>query len=235
MSQNAAAKTKANSNPNAFSANDIEAVYRAIHQRRDIRHFVPGPLPEGCLNRLLDAAHAGPSVGYMQPWRFLHLTDAHLRTKLCELVDAERQKTAEAMCSRQQEFLRLKVEGIRECAEILVVALMNGREPHIFGRRTLPAMDLASTACAIQNLWLAARAEGIGMGWVSIFDPAALATLLNMPSGAEPIAILCLGQVSEFAPQPLLETLGWGERLPREQWLFENSWPEDAQPTPVMY
>ena len=221
--------------PNAFAASDIEAVYRAIHQRRDIRHFVPGTLPEGCLDRLLDAAHAGPSVGYMQPWRFLRITDENLRIRLCELVDTERQKTSEAMSTRQQEFLQLKVEGIRECAEILVVALMNGREPHIFGRRTMPAMDLASAACAIQNLWLAARAEGIGMGWVSIFDPLALARLLDMPSGAEPIAILCLGQVSEFAPQPLLETLGWGERLPREQWLFENTWPTNAKPTPTRY
>lgn len=223
------------SSTHALSAAAIEGVYQAIFQRRDIRHFVPGPLPEGCLDRLLNAAHAGPSVGYMQPWRFLHVTDSALRQSLVTVVDAEREKTAQAMCSRQEEFMRLKVEGVRECAEILVVALMNGRDPHIFGRRTLPTMDLASASCAIQNLWLAARAEGIGVGWVSIFEPSAVAKLLNIPAGAEPIAILCLGQVAEFPAQPMLETLGWGNRLPREQWLFENTWPADARPTPVRY
>lgn len=221
--------------PHRYPDAQIAAVYRAIFERRDVRHFKPGPLPAGALDRLLDAAHAGPSVGYMQPWRFLHITDPSLRADLHALVEAERQCTAEHLPSRQQEFLKLKVEGVRECAEILVVALMHGREPHIFGRRTLPDMDLASAACAIQNLWLAARAEGIGVGWVSFFDPQALARLLAMPAGARPIAILCLGQAESFPDQPLLEQLGWGQRLPREQWLFENRWPADARPTPASY
>ena len=116
-----------------------------------------------------------------------------------------------------------------------MVALPDRRERHVFGRRTLPEMDIASVACAIQNLWLAARAEGVGMGWVSIFDPQALADLLHMPEGARPLAILCIGQVEAFAQQPMLETLGWGNRLPRDQWLFENTWPDKAEPTPVSY
>lgn len=218
-----------------YAEADVAAVYRAIYERRDIRHFASGDLPDGALERFLAAAHAAPSVGYMQPWRFLHITDTALREAIHGVVDAERLRTAAHLPTRQQEFLQLKVEGIRECAELLVVALMDGREPHIFGRRTLPTMDLASASCAIQNLWLAARAEGIGMGWVSFFDPEALAQLLKMPSGAYPIAILCLGQVETFARQPLLQELGWGQRLPREQWLFNNTWPEDAAPTPVSY
>lgn len=222
-------------NEHRYTDAEIAAVYRAIHERRDVRHFRPGPLPPCTLDRLLDAAHMGPSVGYMQPWRFLHISDGELRQQLYQIVDEERLRTAEHLPTRQQEFLKLKVEGIRECAEILVVALMDGRDPHIFGRRTLPAMDLASAACAIQNVWLAARAEGIGMGWVSFFDPETLARLLKMPQGAQPIAILCLGLAQEFPPQPLLEQLGWGHRLPREQWLFENQWPEEARPTPVAY
>ena len=137
------------------------------------------------------AAHRAPSVGYMQPWRFLHIVDAALRTSIHALVDEERGRTAAALSTRQQAFLELKVEGLRDCAEVLVAALMDGREKHVFGRRTLPEMDIASTACAIQNMWLAARAEGIGLGWVSIFDPAALAALLRMPAGAKPIAVLC--------------------------------------------
>ena len=221
--------------PHAYPAAEIAAVYRAIHERRDMRHFVPGPLPDGMLTRLLNAAHEAPSVGFMQPWRILHITDDALRQEMMALVDEERLKTAENLPTRQQEFLRLKVEGIKECAEILVVALMNGREPHIFGRRTMPFMDMASASCAIQNLWLAARAEGIGVGWVSIFDPDKLAALLKMPEGAQPIAILCIGHVEEFPTQPLLAQTGWGSRLPLDSVVFENTWPDDAQPTPVAY
>lgn len=213
----------------------IAAVYAAIEGRRDMREFVPGELPEGALQRLLAAAHAGPSVGYMQPWRIVHVKTAATREALITHVDAERLMTAAALPSRAQEFLALKVEGLRSCAEVLVVALMDGCEPHIFGRRTMPEMALASASCAIQNMWLAARAEGIGMGWVSIFEPEALKTLFHMPATAQPIAILCLGPVAEFPSQPLLQTQGWGQRLPLEQVVFEDCWPGDAQPTPTAY
>ncbi len=222
-------------NPDRYNDQEIAAVYKAILQRRDIRAFRPGPLPQGALERLLQAAHVGPSVGYMQPWRFLHITDRKLRGEINRIVDVEREETAHHLPSRQQEFMSLKVEGIADCAEILVVALMHGREPHIFGRRTLPEMDIASAACAIQNLWLAARAEGIGVGWVSFFDPDALAALLKMPDGAKPIAVLCLGLAESFPEEPLLEQLGWGQRLKKEEWLFENCWPENATPTPLSY
>src|SRR5262245_15583016 len=141
----------------------------------------------------------------MQPWRFIRITDSVLRTRIHAIVDEERLRTAEALGPRGDEFLALKVEGILECAELFVVALCDGRQSHVFGRRTLPRMDLASVSCAIQNLWLAARAEGLGMGWVSIFDPAALGTLLAMPDGAEPVAILCLGPVPAFPSRPQLE------------------------------
>ena len=218
-----------------FHQTAIDAVYGAIEQRRDIREFAPGPLPEGLLERLYRAAHAAPSVGYMQPWRLLHISDAAIKTEMATIVEAERQLTAAALPSRTADFLKLKVEGLRSCAEIVVVALMDGCDKHIFGKRTLPEMALASAACAIQNMWLAARAEGIGLGWVSFFDPAALAALLKMPADAKPIAILCIGPVAEFPDQPLLETLGWGQRLPREQFVFENTWPEDDQPTPTAY
>jgi 5,6-dimethylbenzimidazole synthase len=222
-------------NHDAYPQTDIAAVYRAIAERRDIRHFRPGPLPEGLLKRLVAAAHLAPSVGYMQPWRFLHISDGGLREGILKLVDEERQRTAAALPSRQQEFLTLKVEGLRDCAEVLVVALTEGREQHIFGRRTLPEMDMASAACAIQNMWLAARAEGIGLGWVSIFDPHALASLLQMPEGAKPIAVLCIGHAKEFPEQPLLQTLGWGKRLAEQEVLFENRWPEQDCSTPTAY
>jgi len=109
--------------------------------------------------------------------------------------------------------MRLKVEGILECGELLVAALAGGREAHIFGRRTMPEMDLASVACAIQNLWLAARAENVGMGWVSLFDPEALRLLMHMPKGSRPVAVLCLGYVAAFYQRPMLEEANWAHRL----------------------
>lgn len=131
-----------------------------------MRRFVAGAVvDEQVLARLLAAAHAAPSVGLMQPWRFIRITDAALRRRIHALVEQERPRTAAALGERAQEFLALKVEGILECAELLVVALGDDRDKHVFGRRTLPQMDLASVSCAIQNLWLAARAEGLGMGW----------------------------------------------------------------------
>jgi 5,6-dimethylbenzimidazole synthase len=213
----------------------VTAVYQTIRGRRDIREFVPGPLPEGMLARLFEAGHAAPSVGYMQPWRMIRITDPILRESVAAIVEQERRNTAAALPSRQDEFLKLKVEGLKSCAEVVVVALMDGRERHIFGRRTLPEMDLASAACAIQNMWLAARAEGIGMGWVSIFDPDKLAALLAMPAGAKPIAILCIGRVAAFPDRPLLDQLGWGHRLALERVVFENRWPADAEPTRPAY
>jgi 5,6-dimethylbenzimidazole synthase len=209
---------------NRFSQDEIDAVYRAIEERRDIRHFLPDPIDPALLARLMHAAHRAPSVGFMQPWRFIRIADAALREPLFQIVDQERIKTAHALAQREDEFLRLKVEGIRECGEVLIVALMDACDEHIFGRRTLPEMDLASVACAIQNIWLAARAEGIGMGWVSMFDPDQLRKLLHMPRDAKPIALLCLGHVAAFYPRPMLESEGWAERQPLQSVMFENTW-----------
>ena len=192
-----------------FDDAQVAGVYRAIAERRDVRHFVPGTIDEAVMLRLLTAAHQAPSVGMMQPWRFIRIASSALREQICMLVEVEREATAEALGERGAEFMRLKVEGLRECGEVLVAALMDGRERHVFGRRTLPEMDLASVSCAIQNMWLAARAEGLGMGWVSLFDPEQLAALLGIPAGGKPVAILCLGQVAEFYPKPMLELEGW--------------------------
>lgn len=209
----------------AFSADERAAVYRAIAERRDMRRFTPGTsVPQDVLIRLLQAAHAAPSVGLMQPWRFIRITDAALRRAMHDLVDEERKRTAEALGTRGDEFLELKVEGITECAELLVVALRDDRQRHVFGRRTMPQMDLASVSCAIQNMWLAARAEGLGMGWVSIFEPARLAELLGMPEGAEPVAILCLGPVPEFPDRPALEIDDWTHGRPLSEFIAENTW-----------
>ena len=210
----------------AYSDAERAAIYRAIGERRDMRHFSGGEVAPELLARLLEAAHQAPSVGLMQPWRFIRITRRELRQRIQALVEDERLRTAEALGQRSDEFMKLKVEGINDCAEVLVAALMDKREPHIFGRRTLPEMDLASLSCAIQNLWLAARGEGLGMGWVSLFDPQALAELLHMPAGAKPLAILCLGPVQAFYPAPMLALEGWTTPRPLADMLFANQWGE---------
>lgn len=208
----------------AFSPEERAAVYRAIAERRDMRHFAGGEVAPELLARLLQAAHQAPSVGLMQPWRFIRITRPELRDAIHGLVEAERVRTAEALGERSDGFMRLKVEGVRDCAELLVAALMDGREAHVFGRRTLPQMDLASLACALQNLWLAARAEGLGMGWVSLFDPVALAELLGMPAGSQPVAVLCLGPVREFYDKPMLVREGWARERALDELVFSDRW-----------
>ena len=221
--------SSASSYPHRYSEAEIAAVYRVIAERRDMRHFLPTPVAPEILTKILQAAHHAPSVGLMQPWRFIRITSEDTRKSIHQLVDAERVKTAQAIgevenTARMAEFLRLKVEGILDCGELLVVALCDDRDRHVFGRRTLPEMDLASVSCAIQNMWLAARAEGLGMGWVSIFDPVDLAQLLNMPTGAKPIAVLCLGHVNSFYKEPMLVETGWKTAKPLADMVMENSW-----------
>ncbi|KZZ57141.1 5,6-dimethylbenzimidazole synthase, partial [Oleiphilus sp. HI0122] len=190
------------SNPFTYNEDDKSAIYSVMAERRDMRHFNGKPVSEDVLIRLFKAAHMAPSVGLMQPWRFVRITDLALRERIYGLVDDERKQTAIALGERKAEFLKLKVEGVRQCSELVIAALPDGREQHVFGRRTLPEMDLASLSCAIQNIWLAARAEGLGMGWVSLFDPQALKAVLNMPEDSHPVAILCLGHVDQFYDKP---------------------------------
>jgi 5,6-dimethylbenzimidazole synthase len=212
-----------------YSDAEINAVYRVIAERRDMRHFLPMPIAPEVLTNILQAAHQAPSVGLMQPWRFIRITDINTRKAIHQLVDEERIQTAQAIgehenTARMAEFLRLKVEGVLDCGELLVATLCDKRDMHIFGRRTLPEMDIASVSCAIQNMWLAARAEGLGMGWVSIFDPIKLSALLQIPNGAKPIAVLCLGHVNTFYKEPMLVESGWKQAKPLADMVMENTW-----------
>jgi 5,6-dimethylbenzimidazole synthase len=220
-------------NPHAYTESEQAAIYKAIAERRDMRHFLPTPIAPKLLTKLLQAAHHAPSVGLMQPWRFIRISDVEVRQAIYTQVNEERIQTAQAIgeqenSARMAEFMRLKVEGVLECGELLIATLCDHREQHIFGRRTLPEMDMASVSCAIQNMWLAARAEGIGMGWVSIFDPVKLAALLNIPDGAKPIAILCLGYVDSFYKAPMLVEEGWATEKPLSAMLMENCWQGDG-------
>jgi len=196
-----------------FTEAERAAVYRAIYERRDMRHFAGGKVPDEVLLRLLRAAHHAPSVGFMQPWRFIRVKSAELRLQIHGLIEEERVRTAHALGEREEDFMKLKVQGVLDAAEVLVVAMPPGREAHI-----------ASSACAIQNLWLAVRAEGLGMGWVSIFDPLALARLLQMPEGAHPLGVLCLGPVDAYYAEPMLQQEKWACRAPLEDMLMNDVW-----------
>ena len=209
-----------------FSEEECTVLYRIMHARRDMRHFLSEAVVDAAvLQRILEAAHLAPSVGLMQPWRFIRILEASLRVEIAALVEAERQTTAAAFGERKAEFLQLKLEGIRDCAELIAV-VQAPDDGTLLGRRTLPQQTaLCSTACAIQNMWLAARAENLGMGWVSLFDPVRLAELLRCPKGAQPVALLCLGPVAEFYPKPMLEQLGWRQGKSLSNLVSDNRWP----------
>lgn len=212
-----------------FDATQRDSFYRLVEARRDMRHFVSGAcIDAATLQRLLHAAHCAPAVGLMPAWRLLRIVDPALRRSIATLVDTERLATAAALGERQAEFLRLKVEGVRDCAELLVIALAPD-DGTVFGRRTLPhEMALCTLACAVENVWLAARVENLGMGWVSMFDPEALSRLLEMPAGARPLGVLCLGPVHAFYAAPMLEIEGWREARPRSELVFTDRWVDTA-------
>jgi 5,6-dimethylbenzimidazole synthase len=218
--------------PHAFSEEEKAGLYRAIRERRDIRRFRPDPLPAATVARILEAAHHAPSVGFMQPWDFILIRDAKIRG----LVHAAfRRANAEARerftGERQQQYTALKLEGILESALNLCVTCDRDRfGPVVLGRTCQPDMDLYSTVCAVQNLWLAARAEGVGVGWVSILHADELASILTLPSHVVPIAYLCLGYVEEFPPAPELQTAGWLPRLPLVGAVRYETWHGSATP-----
>jgi 5,6-dimethylbenzimidazole synthase len=211
----------------AFPPAEARGVYRAIHERRDVRgQFRPDPIPEAVLIRLLQAAHHAPSVGFMQPWDFVLIEDTTTRQRIKDSFDRENERAAELYTGDRARLYRsLKLEGILDAPLNLCVTCDRGRGgPHVLGRNTILDTDLFSVCLAVQNLWLAARAEGVGVGWVSILDPAELARILELPAGVVPLAYLCLGYVSEFLPEPELQARGWRERLPLSELVHLERW-----------
>lgn len=200
---------------NPFSEAERRGVYRAIYERRDIRsQFLPDPIARHVLGRILDAAHHSPSVGFMQPWDFIVIQDAVVRQAIHDsFLEANRSAAQIYTGGRRALYESLKLEGIREAPVNLCVTCDRIREKGAgVGRQTDPATDLYSTVCAIQNLWLAARAESVGVGWVSILDFDRLRTVLGIPAHITPVAYLCIGYVSEFPAVPELESVGWETR-----------------------
>jgi 5,6-dimethylbenzimidazole synthase len=210
----------------AFSPEERAAVYRAIIERRDCRRFLPDPLPDDLIARLLAAAHHAPSVGFMQPWNFLLIRSVEIRTRIRAAFERANAAAAELFEGQRGETYRsLKLEGILDSPLNLCVTCDRSRHgPVVLGRTIQPDMDLYSTVCAVQNLWLAARAEGVGVGWVSIIDPDELRTILEIPDHVVPIAYLCVGRVAAFPPEPELQRLGWLNRIELTPLVFEDRW-----------
>ncbi len=198
-----------------FSEEERRGLYRAIYERRDVRSFFrPDEITNEVLARLLNAAHHAPSVGFMQPWRFIVIRDQRVRRTIHEIFDRARSAAAQIYTDdRRAMYDTLKLAGIIEAPINLCVACDEASiRGHGLGRQTMPETALYSSVCAVQNLWLAARAEGVGVGWVSILDVDELREALGIPEGVVPIAYLCLGYVTEFGAQPELEIRGWEQR-----------------------
>ncbi|MBS3669514.1 5,6-dimethylbenzimidazole synthase [Vreelandella boliviensis] len=210
-----------------FTDSERQGVYRAIFERRDVRsQFLPDPVSPDVLTRLLEAAHHAPSVGFMQPWDFIVIESRDVRETVLAMFEQENQKAAERFEGERKEHYRsLKLQGIMESPLNLCITCDRSRGgPHVLGRNSIVETDLFSTCLAVQNLWLAARAEGIGVGWVSILDQEQLSTALNLPEHVYPLAYLCLGYVSEFLDQPELEAQGWRSRLPLRDLVHGDKW-----------
>ncbi|PRY73447.1 5,6-dimethylbenzimidazole synthase [Halomonas ventosae] len=210
-----------------FSEPEKAGLYRAIHERRDVRsQFLPDPVPPQVLARLLDAAHHAPSVGFMQPWDFLVIDSLEVRRRVHGIFLRENEKGARQFTGeRQQRYRSLKLEGILESPLNLCISCDRSRgDGPVLGRTSIVDMDLFSTCLAVQNLWLAARAEGIGVGWVSILDQDELAMVLGLPEPVYPLAYLCIGYVSEFLGEPELARKGWRRRLPLAELVHGNGW-----------
>jgi nicotinate-nucleotide--dimethylbenzimidazole phosphoribosyltransferase len=222
--------------PDAWAFPDAAraSLYEIMAARRDIRRFRPDQVDRAVLDRVLEAAHGAPSVGHSQPWRFIVVTRPETRDRAARMADEQRLKQARGLTpDAARRLLDLQLEGIREAPYGVVVAC-DRRTPAsgVLGRATYEDADLWSCACAIENLWLAARAEGLGLGWVTLFDPPQLAALLGLPDGVVTLGWLCLGWPDERPPVPGLERAGWSRRQPLREVVVEEHWDEPARPVP---
>jgi 5,6-dimethylbenzimidazole synthase len=216
----------------AFSDAERAAVYRVIGERRDVRRgFVETPLPDALIRRLLSAAHCAPSVGLMQPSRFIVVRDLAIRRAVHEIFMQANRRAGEGYNGgRAERYSELKLEGIIEAPQNLCVLCdCSSERGHGLGRQTMPETALYSTVCAIQNLWLAARSEGVGVGWVSILDPSELSRLLHIPDHLTLVAYLCLGYVEGFAAEPDLERFGWEKRIDLDSVLWYDRYADKSK------
>ncbi|MBI1819682.1 MAG: 5,6-dimethylbenzimidazole synthase [Nitrospirae bacterium] len=210
----------------AFPEHLKQGVYEAIQKRRDIRRFLTDPLPDDLLMRILEAGHQAGSVGLMQPWNFLIVQDPEMKSQIKKsFIRCNDQAAGAYSGERLALYRQLKLEGIEEAPVNLAVTCDFSRKgPVALGTQTMLQTPLFSACCAIQNLWLAARAEGVGMGWVSILNAKEVKASLGIPEPIELVAYLCLGYVETFPDRPVLEEAGWEKKLPLEDFLFWEQW-----------
>ncbi|MEK6834552.1 MAG: 5,6-dimethylbenzimidazole synthase, partial [Thermoproteota archaeon] len=210
-----------------FSQDEKNGFYKAVFSRRDVRsHFTSEPIDDKTLSRILNAAHHAPSVGFSQPWNFVLIKNLETRDKIKKSFDAERIRSSNLIEDpKRSRYLALRLEGILDSAVNVCVTYDPSKfGPFVIGRSSIPETGIYSVCCAIQNLWLAARTEGIGLGWVSILSNDELKKTLEIPEHVVPVAYLCLGHVSEFAQRPDLETAGWLPRLDLKDVVFYEKW-----------
>ena len=213
--------------PESFSEADRGVIYDLMRSRRDVRRFRPEPIPSDVLRRILEMAHLAPSVGFMQPWNFILIRSTELRQRVKSTFEEVNAREAAKIDDpkRRELYATLKLEGILEAPLNLAVTCDSRRDaPFVLGRAPTPRTDVYSTCLAIQNLWLAARAEGVGVGWVSIIDRLSVEKMLELPDGVQLVAYLCVGYPIEFRPIPMLEEAGWKHREPLENVIFEEKW-----------
>ncbi|MBT3437808.1 MAG: 5,6-dimethylbenzimidazole synthase [Oceanospirillaceae bacterium] len=224
--------TDAHQHDLAFAEEDRHGLYKTLFNRRDVRsQFKPDPVPDEVLARVLYAAHHAPSVGFMQPWNFTLVNDDAVKRQVYGLYQQANEAAAnEFEDERQQQYRQLKLAGILDAPLNICITCDRERAgPIVLGRQQMPEMDLFSSVCAVQNLWLAARAEGLGVGWVSIMDPNELKQVLGIPAAIVPIAYLCVGYVDHFLATPELANKGWRQRLPLGDLVYTNQWGAGAE------
>ena len=213
----------------SFTISEKEGLYKAVFSRRDIRsHFVDKKIPDEALAKILNAAHHAPSVGYSQPWDFILIKNQDTKLKVKNSFVQEREKSISLLdndLERQDKYVKLKLEGILE-SDINICVTYDPKRfgPFVLGRTSIPETGEYSVCCAIQNLWLAARAEGIGVGWVSILAIDDLRYILGIPNHVKPIAYLCLGYVNKFEDKPDLERVGWLKRTILSKVIHYEDW-----------
>jgi len=210
-----------------FSPAERDGFYKAVYSRRDVRsHFTSEPIDEKVLSRILNAAHHAPSVGFSQPWNCILINNYETRKKVKDSFDKERIVSSTLVDEpKRSKYLSLRLQGILDSAINLCITYDPSKfGPFVIGRSSIPETGIYSVCCAIQNLWLAARAEGIGVGWVSILSNDDLKQILEIPENIVPVAYLCLGHVSQFAEKPDLESAGWLPRLGLKDVVFYVKW-----------
>ena len=210
-----------------FTEEEKKGFYKAIYSRRDVRsHFISKQIEDDTLSKILHAAHHAPSVGFSQPWNFILIKDIDTKKKIKESFEEEKNNSSKLVDEpKRSKYLSFKLEGILESPVNLCVTYDPTKfGPFVIGRSSIPEAGLYSVCCAIQNLWLSARTEGLGLGWVSILSNKILKETLNLPEHVVPVAYLCLGYVDNFAEKPDLEISGWLPRLDLKDVVFFEKW-----------